>query len=159
MRIKLYFCIICLLLGTYELAKAQRTSTIKVSGGRSSSNFTADIPDAGSDISSVYTTSSALINLSITSSGDYRISAQQADDNWDSRLSFYIRRTGSGTGTTGGYIFGGASFFPLSPFSQTFFEGRFTRRNVPIQYEFRNLSVLIPAGGQTSSVIYTITSL
>lgn len=159
MKIKSILSIILLFLLTVQLAQAQRKTTIQVSGGRSFSNFSASIPEAGSDISSVYTTSSALINLSITSFGNYRISVQQSDDNWDSRLSFYIRRTGNGTGSTRGNIFGGTSFSRLSPFSQTFFEGRFTRRNIPIQYEFRNLSVVIPAGGHTSAVIYTITSL
>jgi len=97
--------------------------------------------------------------LSITTSGNYRISVRQEDTNWDNQLSFYIRRTGNGSGTRNGTIFGGTNFFQLDNFNQTFFEGTFTRRNVPIQYEFRNLSVLVPADGHTSSVIYTITSL
>jgi len=159
MKIKIIFSIITLLLGTYSLAQAQRKTTIQISGGRSFSNFSASIPEAGSDISSTYSTSSALINLSINSFGDYRISVAQSNDNWNPNLAFYIRRTGNGTGTRGGNIVGGTGFLPLSSFSQTFFEGRFTRRNVPIQYQFRNLSVLLPAGENTSAVIYTITSL
>jgi len=85
----------------------------------------------------------------------------QQDSDWDNRLQFYIRRTSDGTsdGRRGNFISDGAEFKELSTFTQTFFEGRYTRFNIPIQYEFRNLSVLSPAGEHTSAVIYTITSL
>lgn len=139
-----------------------KDSRIQISAGRSFSSFTAALPtDAGNDISYTYTTSPALINLTITSYGDYRISVSKQDSDWDNSLQFFIRRTGDGTsnGWRGNYISGGTNFTQLSSFTQILFEGRYTRYSIPIQYEFQNLSVLTPAGEHTSSVIYTITSL
>jgi len=95
--------------------------------------------------------------LTINTSRSYRISVRRADTNWDNRLSFYVRRTGNGSGR--GSIFGGTDFLLLDNFDRTFFEGFFTRSSIPIQYEFRNLSVLVPADGHTSAVVYTITGL
>lgn len=150
------YCCLFLLFFCWPLL-AQQEASIHVSAARSFSNFDAEIPEAGNDISSIYTTSSALINLTVRSGGNYRITVRKEDTNWDNQLSFYLRRTGNGSGR--GTILGGTNFIELDNFSQTFFEGTFTRTSVPIQYEFRNLSVLVPATGHTSAVIYTITSL
>jgi len=143
------------------LAQSKETS-IKITAGRSFSSFTAAIPtNAGEDISYTYTTSPALINLTLRTNNSYRISVSQQDSEWDNSLQFYIRRTGDGTsdGRRGNTINGGLNFMQLSSFTQTFFEGTYTRFSIPIQYEFQNLSVLTPAGEHTSAVIYTITSL
>lgn len=158
-----YITILLLLVFFNQMGLAQSKETsIKINAGRSFSSFTAAIPtDAGNDISYTYTTSPALINLTITSNRNYRISVSKQDSDWDNSLQFYIRRTGDGTsdGRRGNIISGGTNFKQLSSFTQTFFEGTYTRYSIPIQYEFRNLSVLTPAGEHTSAVIYTITSL
>jgi len=143
------------------LTQSKETS-IHINAGRSFSSFTAAIPtDAGADISYTYTTSPALINLTLRTNNSYRIAVSQQDSDWDSSLQFYIRRSGDGTadGRRGNVISGGSNFKQLSSFTQTFFEGTYTRFSIPIQYEFQNLSVLTPAGEHTSAVIYTITSL
>lgn len=139
-----------------------KASSIQINAGRSFSSFTAAVPtDAGNDISYTYTTSPALINLTVTSNRNYRISVSKQDSDWDNSLQFFIRRTGDGRsdGRRGNTISGGTNFKQLTNFTQTFFEGTYTRYSIPIQYEFQNLSVLTPAGEHTSAVIYTITSL
>lgn len=155
--LKKYTFLLLFLLGSTYLLQAQKETSIHISAARSFSNFEATLPEAGSDINAIYSTSQALINLTINTFGNYRISARKEDTNWDNQLDFYIRRTGNGSGR--GSIFGGTNYLHLDTFDQVFFEGFYTRSSVPIQYEFRNLSVLVPADGHTSAVIYTITSL
>lgn len=152
-----YLFLLGCLMGFTQFLLAQRAASIHISAARNFSDFEAALPEAGSDINSIYSTSQALINLTVRSSGNFAITVRKEDTNWDNQLSFYLHRTGNGTGR--GTIFGGTNFIRLDNFEQTFFEGRFTRSSVPIQYEFRNLSVLVPADGHTSAVIYTITSL
>ncbi len=154
---KKYFLLLILLFVSIYILQAQKEASIYITAARSFSNFEATLPEAGSDIDAIFTTSQALINLTINTSRSYRISVRRADTNWDNRLSFYVRRTGNGSGR--GSIFGGTDFLLLDNFDRTFFEGFFTRSSIPIQYEFRNLSVLVPADGHTSAVVYTITGL
>ncbi len=152
---KQFLILVASLLAFTQFLSAQGKPSIHVSAARSFSDFEAELPEAGSDIAATYTTRQALINLSLRSFGNYRITVRQEDTNWDSQLGFYVRRTGNGSGR--GSIFGGTNFLKLDSFDQVFFEGFYTRSNIPIQYEFRNLSVLVPADGHTSAVIYTIT--
>ena len=110
--------------------KVSKESSIQITTGRSFSSFTAALPtDAGNDIGFNFTTNASLINLSITSIRNYRISVTRQDSDWDNSLQFFIRRTGNGTsnGQGGNFINGGRNFIELTPFTQTFFEGRFTR--------------------------------
>lgn len=155
----LYNLLLFLLL--FSLKQGHTQASIQLSTGRSFSNFNPSVPQAGSDLSSILSSSSALVNLSITTRGKYQISVRKVDANWDNTLQFYLRRTGIGIGqgNGNGLIKGGTNFIQLSSFDQVFFEGNKNRSSIPIQYEFRNISVLVPAGEHTTTVIYTITSL
>ena len=150
----LKFLLIICLSATY----AQKKSSIYISSARNFSNFSPDIPEAGEDINSVFTTSSSVIRLNVTAFRGYRITVRQEDINWDSNLCFFVRRTGNGNGT-GNWISGGTNYIKLTPFNQTFFEGYYSRTGVPIQYQVTNLSVLLPSGDQTTNIVYTITDL
>ena len=156
---QIYPCIFLLLLLFLAVQKIEAQASIQLTTGRSFSNFEASIPEAGSDLNPIYTTSPSLINISLNTRRRYRISIRKNDTNWDNTLTLHVRRTGSGIGTRGGRISGGTNYIQLTDFNQTFFEGRRSRSNIPIQYEFRNITVLVPADGHTTAVVYTFTSL
>ena len=79
------------------------------------------------------------------------------DLSWHSDLPLRARRTGAGSGL-GGSISGGLSYQPISIASQMFFSGRLNRVDIPVQYEV-GLSVTIPPGTYSTTIIYTLTEI
>lgn len=75
-------------------------------------------------------------------------------------LELFIRKTGDGTGTTGGTIMpmGTNSYIQLSTIPQLFFQGEKDISNIPIQCEIRGLSVTSPATTYSASIVYTISA-
>lgn len=115
---------------------------------------------AGSDYSQNYTNS---ININVTGT-NWTISVQKDGLLWDSRLKIFASRLGSGTfidrfGISVPSLNVSGGIIPIeipSNSSTVFFNGSFTANNIPIQYEIRGVSVLIPAGNYSTTVYYTI---
>lgn len=115
---------------------------------------------AGNDYTSTTLTSDfSETLLNINSSGTYTISVSKSDTDWDSGLSLWMRRTGDGTpGTGNATISANIPFVQLTNIGQTLFTGDKNRNNVPIQFEIRGLSVLLPAKSYQTTIVFTISN-
>jgi hypothetical protein len=98
------------------------------------------------------------INVPLTTTS-WRVDANKQDSFWNNSLTLWIRKTGDGVGTAGSSIspIGTIPFFQLANMGQAFFSGVKNYVGIPIQYEIRGLSVLIPASTYNTTVVYTIT--
>lgn len=66
----------------------------------------------------------------------------------------FVKRTSDGTG--GGTISGGTTYQQITDTDQSFFTGTGGKKAVTIEFKLDNVSVQIPFGTYTTSVIYTI---
>ncbi|MBL7814150.1 MAG: hypothetical protein JNL70_04015 [Saprospiraceae bacterium] len=151
----------------YVVIKAQ---SIAASPGWSVSVPANTITEAGSDYSANATSAINQTLVSLTMPGgvfgaNFTVSVHKIDTDWHSNLSLWVQRTGTGTGNGlfSASITGGASFLQLTSSPQTFYTGTTgflgsTRNNVPIQYEIRGISVLIPVKTYSTTVVYTISN-
>ncbi|WP_341227340.1 hypothetical protein [uncultured Arcticibacterium sp.] len=122
-----------------------------------------EISEAGLDYAGTLTSDAAQSSISFSGGkflGFYFVSVSKEEIDWDSRLSVWIRRTGDGNGSPFATISGGTNYMELSDSEQTFYSGwnatGGTRRNVPVQYQMRGVSVVIPAKSYLLNVTYTL---
>lgn len=94
-----------------------------------------------------------------TTSTSWRVNVNKQDSFWDNLLTFWIHKTGDGVGALGSSILpiGYTPYQQVNNLEQLFFEGAKNYVNIPIQYEIRGLSVLIPASTYNTTIVYTIT--
>lgn len=138
---------------------------IQVNGNWSYALNSTDLTEAGSDFSGTYASASNQILIDITYPSNanvkWEVHVEKQDIDWHSDLDLYVRRTGNGTGQGGGNSNGfvqlGTSYQLITNNSQFFFKGRKKRFDIPIQYEIRGVSVLIPAKTYETTIIYTVT--
>ncbi|MET3125371.1 hypothetical protein ABID42_000459 [Arcicella rosea] len=143
-------------------------SIVIQSGGTnwSESLSSSTITQAGADYTNNITSSSnqSLINVN-GSLLTYQVSVRRQDIVWDSRLQLFIRKTGDGTGGLLATITpsGVSSYQQITTTNSNFFSGSLAllgnRVGVPIQYEIRGVSVLIPVKTYSTTIIYTVTGL
>jgi hypothetical protein len=107
-------------------------------------------------------TNQSLIDVFSSANSVATISVQKTDVVWTSGLSLYLRRTGSGTGSTNYSVTNGTSSLLITNTPQYFFEvrpGSGTQvLDIPIQYEIRGLSVLIPVRAYTTTLLFTVSN-
>lgn len=148
------------------LAKGQ--IAISIIGNWNYSIPTNDISEAGSDFSGTYSSSSNAVTVDVFQQSwfanffnyNWRVDIRRSDVDWHSNLQLYTRRTGNGSPFFfNGNISGGTSYQQITNTNQLFFNGNRTRLDIPIQYEIRNVSVLIPAKTYETTIIYTVTEL
>lgn len=157
-----YFLILCISIWASGYAHGQIIS-VTVTGSWNAEVITP-ITEAGLDYTSNITSASnqSLLDVSAQSSDPYTVTIQKQDTDWNSDLTLWARRTGTGTG--GASISGGENYIPLTASSQFFFDGIIAQQagprvtGIPIQYEIRGLSVLIPIKSYSTTIIYTVTS-
>lgn len=92
--------------------------------------------------------------LNIISNGSYTVYVNKTDIDWNAGISLWVRRTGDGTGS--GNISTNIPFIELTNLDQVLFTGNKDRSNIPIQFEIRGLSVLLPAKQYKTSIVFTI---
>ena len=150
----------CLLLFCWLNSTAQGNVRVEISPAKSFFNFEITIPEAGADFSGSFSTESELSYLKIhpPKNSTYQILVRREDSSWDDELDLSVRRTGNGNGP-GNQIYGGTNYLEITPFNQTFFQGSRQRNKVPIQYRIDNISVLVPAGDNITTVVFTLTDL
>ena len=82
--------------------------------------------------------------------------------NWDSGLEIWVKRTGNGVGLT--IPLGGDNFQKVTTTNTAFFSVLLTvlsasKSGIPVQYEIRGLSVLLPVKTYTTTIQYTVSGL
>jgi len=157
-----------LLLGLYILSTSSLLGQVSFNVNGAWNYRVASNLEAGSDFSGTYTSDLAQVYLSATKTkakGNFRwnVSVHKEDNNWDASMNISARRTGSGissgNGNGGGLIQGGTNFQQLNSIPTSFFTGKKGRLDIPIQYQIENVSVLIPSGTYSTTVIFTMTDL
>ncbi len=135
------------------------------------SGFTVSVPSttitqAGNDyaINATSLTNQTLIDFKTGGLKSYTISVQKVDADWHDNLTLWVKRNGDGNGSGGQTVpmTGGETFMQVTNAPQAFFydasNSTHNRNNVPVQYEIRGLSVLIPVKTYTTTVVYTISN-
>jgi hypothetical protein len=137
---------------------------IDVAGSWAYSIPATNIADAGLDFTGTYTSGANQVLLSIYNSGGnnyrYRVDVRRSDISWKSKIKVWGRRTGDGIPSNGGArVWGGQSYKKITKSNKVFFQGKKDSSDIPIQYQLRNISVLIPAKSYSTTIIYTVTVL
>lgn len=145
--------------------------TITATGGMWSNSIAANtITVAGNDYNQNVTSGVNQTFLDVFPSTTFLtrnwvVRINKVDSQWHNSLELYAKRTGDGQGgvsiiiglnTILSSISGGSVYNPVTNISTEFFRGVLSHISIPIQYEIRGLSVLIPAGNYTTTVYYTI---
>ena len=151
------FSVIFLLSTGY--AKSQSINAI---GSWSVSVPSNTITEAGNDYNMNLTsmTNQTMLDINIPlTTASWRVDVNKQDSFWSNSLTLWIRKTGDGVGVAGSSIspIGSIPFFQLANMGQSFFSGVKKYIGIPVQYEIRGLSVLIPASTYNTTVVYTIT--
>lgn len=136
---------------------------VQVKSGWTGVVSSREILEAGLDYSGTIT--SAPNQTTINFNGgkmpeSYYITVQKNDNGLDAGLSLWVRRTGEGNGSPFATVSGGTTYMQVTDTGEILYSGRNakggTRRHVPIQYQFRGISVLMPVKTYSINVIYTI---
>ncbi len=169
--ISLFKIPILLLLWLASFSEVHSQINIDVSGNWSYSLMASDLMEAGSDFSGTYTSSSNQVLIDVFQdfflynlflNYRWRIDVMKSDIDWDSNLILQARRTGNGNPFWNffpGNVTGGLSYQQITNSNQSFFNGRKSRYNIPIQYRISGVSVLIPAKTYITTIVYTVTEL
>ncbi|WP_289531949.1 hypothetical protein [Labilibaculum sp. K2S] len=129
---------------------------------------TSDIIDAGLDYNEIYESSAQKVRIEISNGiwkeyvgYDWTVNIKKVDDNWDSSLKIYARRTDDGKPANNSYetyVIGGESYIEITDFSTYFFSGLRGSTKIKIQFKVEGVSVLIPVDTYTTNIVYTVTS-
>ena len=137
--------------------------SVRANNGNWNAALNTTITEGGLNYASNVTsaTNQTLFDIDAQRSDPYTVTIQKQDTDWNSNLTLWARRTGPGSG---GLIVGGLNYVQLTANSQYFFNGAVTQgggsrtNGIPIQYEIRGISVLIPVKAYSTTIIYTVTS-
>ena len=77
---------------------------------------------------------------------------------WDDTIKLLVKRSGNGQGQ-GNRIQGGGAFTEINRVNIEFFRSSNGNFNIPLQYELRDISVLLPAKSYSANIVYSITEL
>jgi hypothetical protein len=121
---------------------------------------------AGNDLPGTYTTAPDHMRLSVELGGDYKgnkdnrkweVEVQRVDLDWHRDLDLYVRLTGEGTGPEKAKVVkGGEVFQRIERSPEEFFKCKGWRYDIPIQFELRGVSLLLPAKTYRVEVLFTI---
>jgi len=111
----------------------------------------------GSDLTSTYVsgTNATDIDINNTRAKDWQVYINRADTNWPSEFTLYAQRTSAGDGS--GIINGGTGYQEITTSQVLFLSGTKNRSNIFIQYQLTGVSISIPPGSYSTTVIYTVT--
>ena len=116
---------------------------------------------AGSDLPSSYESTSgemAAAVLNTTGTEDaWRVDISGSGTSWPAALHLFARRTGDGLGA--GLIQDGGSYQELTAVSASFFSGTGDRTDIPLQLRLTGVSIQIPPGNYTATVVCTVVDL
>ena len=125
-----------------------------------------DIVAAGEDFAGTYETSPNHMRINVRIGAEtyqnkmenkWSVEVQSRTRGWDKNLALYARRTGKGSGSRfdkaikGGEVYREVGRQPFELFSCQGW-----RYDIPIQFELRGVSVLLPAKTYSMELIFTI---
>lgn len=131
--------------------------TISVSGSPSFAASLFNVTEAGDNFTTsvTSTTNATTINVGSASTRYWHINVDRVDVNWNSNLHVWVKRTGTGSATSG-TISGGTTFQEVTLTEALFFNGYRNRTNIPIQYQISGISMTVPAANYSTTIYFTI---
>lgn len=125
-----------------------------------------DVLVAGEDLMGTYTTSPNHARITVQLGADtydnrmknqWSVQVQGRSRDWDQSLQLYIRRTGQGSGARfDKALKGGEVYKAITKAPRKFFSCQGWREAIPIQFELRGVSVILPAKTYSLELIFTI---
>lgn len=151
-----------LLLGCVLVAGGSRAvaqlGDITATGGWTRTISASDLTGgAGSNLTSQYDSATNATTININVSVLVGVTVRRVGVNWHDDLQLQVRRSSNGSGL--GSISGGTSFQALGLVDQQLFSVLLLRSNVTAQYRLTGMSVSVPPGSYSSTVIYTLIGL
>lgn len=140
----------------FFLLNLMSAQSISVTGQWNYTIPTIDITEAGEDFTGTYTSSVNQVYLDIIYDNKWSISVQKNDIDWDDKLEIFMHRTGNGYGT--GQIKGGQNYKIIKNNDFKFITGEKNRNSIPLQFQMRMVSVIIPAHNYVIEIMYTLTA-
>jgi hypothetical protein len=140
-------------------------ATINVWGNWRKNVRATEVTNAGDDFPNVYESVADKSRLKVKRQPTsqlfpWRIDVRGDIVKWDSHLEIWIRRTDNGINITpGATISGGMVYQQISIFDQYFFEGNGSIKRIALQYQYRGVSVVVPAALYRQTIVYTLTEL
>lgn len=128
-----------------------------------SCNFIIDssclVGGAGSDLMKYFESKldATVINITGTGgSGDaWRVRVRKSGVSKLHGVTLYAKRTGDGSGS--GTVSGGSSYVAVETTSDTdFFEGSGDRTDITVQYKVSGISINVPPGNYSATIIFTV---
>lgn len=151
------FACALLLVATGDFSEAELT--INVTGNWSETIDASDLQaGAGSDLKSTYESAAdaGLLTISDTAGGAWRVDVRRSDTTWHTNFTLSVKRTGDGSG--GGSISGGTEYQAISTTNVEFFSGA-GDRGILLQLKLDGMSLGIPPGAYSTTIIYTVEDL
>jgi hypothetical protein len=151
--------ILALMLFIIKVVAAQGNRSITITNSSwTPSVGTTPVSIAGNDYTNSTLTSSVNQSLlNVNSNGGYKIRVNKNNIDWNAGLSLWVRRTGDGTSSSA-TISPNVPFIQLTNLDQVLFTGNKNRSNIPLQFEIRGLSVLLPTKQYTTTIVFTISN-
>lgn len=145
-----------------SLFAGAEATVISASGGWSETIDEFDlVSGAGSDLKPTYESAANATILSISGCADnndtWRVDVKRVDNAWHGDFTLYVRRTSEGAG--GGSISGGDSYIEVKTVDGEFFYGAGDRSDINVQYKLSGMSVRVPPGIYSSTIIYTVVDI
>lgn len=84
----------------------------------------------------------------------WRVDVRKLDVTWHTSFSLYVRRTSDGVGT--GSISGGTNYQKVTNTDQSFFTGSNNRYRINVQCKLTGVSLSIPPGEYTTTLVFTV---
>lgn len=111
---------------------------------------------AGSNLLAAYESAAgaSTVDISNTGGAGWRVDIRRSDGNWDSHFTLSVRRTSDGAGA--GSVSGGDAYQAVGTNDTTLFTGVANRSGVDLQYRLSGMSVSVPPGSYTTTVILTV---
>lgn len=136
---------------------------ISVKGNWSKTLKVSDIENAGADYKEMYLSKKNQTKISVNPIPNnwynrlympFKVYVQKEDYNWNPNLVLEVKVSSSIHGNNSGTHFQEITNYPTQFFN---FHGR--KKNIPIQYRIKGLSVTLPADNYSTEIIYTVLNL
>ncbi|MHC9544075.1 MAG: hypothetical protein AB9903_31565 [Vulcanimicrobiota bacterium] len=114
--------------------------------------------EAGQQLDSTYTSTDITTSFEITGAGStfpWKIYIRRSGGNWSSQFSLEIDRTSNGKGD--GTISADPGYIQVKETDSLFFSGTGDRKNMNCLYRLSNVTLLIPPGNYSTTIIFTLT--
>ena len=115
--------------------------------------------EAGQQLTSTYTSAAVTSSLTVTGAGNsnpWRINVRKSDGSWNSQFSLEIERTSDGSGN--GTITPDPGFIQVTDTDSVFITGTGNRRDMNCLYRLSNITLLVPPGNYSTTIIFTLTN-